>query len=664
MVSLSQIKTEIEKLKKEIELHNRAYYVEDSPVISDFEYDELYRKLRDLEAKYPQFKTSDSPTQAVGDVISEKFSAVKHKYKLYSLDNSNNHEDLRKWYKRIIKEYPNDSELELVAELKIDGLAVALTYEKGLLVKGATRGDGTIGENITENIMQIKGIPHQLSEPIDIDVRGEVYMPVSSFEKLNDYQQEKGMKLFANPRNAAAGSLRQLDSSVTAQRDLYFFAYGAVFDTIKTHVSTHYQMLQMLNSLGFGTNPNSHKFSDITEVIAFCKKWETKRFELDYATDGIVVKLDDLYKQNELGYTARAPKWATAFKFPPEEAWTTLVSIENSVGKTGAVTPVANLVPVKLAGTVVKRASLHNYDEIERLKISVGSKVLVKKAAEIIPKIIACEESTDARLYEPPTICPICSTTLVRPDNEVGLFCSNVSGCPAQIKGRIQFWASKDGMDIDGMGESIVEQLVDKGIVLDVSDIYKLTKEDLYKLDLVKEKTAENLLRSIEESKHRSIGKFLCALSIRHVGKETGELIAQEFPTLEALENAEYEQLLAVDGIGEKVAGTVVAFFDDEFNKIMLKKLENYGVVPQGTSISRVSDIFQDKTFVITGTLSKPRSEYEQQIKSMGGKVSSSVSKKTSYVLAGENPGSKFDKATSLGIIILSEMDYTRLITG
>lgn len=666
-VSLTEIKKQIDLLKEQIAYHNKAYYVQDAPVISDAEYDELFRQLKNLENEYPQFLTPDSPTQKVGAEVSEKFSSVKHKYRLYSLDNSNNYEELEKWYERVKKEYPKGHEIELVAELKIDGLAIALSYENGVFVKGATRGDGTVGENITENLKKVKGIPHKLKEPLDIEVRGEVYMPVASFEKLNESQREKGQKEFANPRNAAAGSVRQLDSDITAQRDLCFFAYGAIIED-KNAPKTHSDTLKFLENNDFNVNSKRLITKGINEVIDFCKRIETERFELGYATDGVVVKVNDISKQNELGYTARAPKWATAFKFPPEEVWTTVKDIKFSVGKTGAITPIAIFEPIQLAGTTVKRASLHNFDEIKRLGIGKDDKVLIKKAAEIIPKVISVD--IEARVGDfshldlsIPSRCPVCNTSLVKPEGEVNLYCPNSLGCPAQIKGRIQYWASKDGMDIDGMGESIVEQLVVKDLINDVADIYALTKDDLLKLDLVKEKTANNLLKSIEESKHRSIGKFLAALSIKLVGKETGELIAQEFPSVEAIENATKEQLTSIDGVGDKVAKSVVEFFSDKNNKIILDKLKRYGVEPKGSSVERVSDKFKGKTFVITGTLSKPRTDFEEEIKSLGGKISSSVSKKTSYVLVGENPGSKFDKATSLGVIILNESDYTRLIT-
>lgn len=651
----------IEELKAEITKHNKAYYEQDAPTISDFEYDELFRELKKLEELYPEYATADSPTQKVGSNVSDKFKEIKHKYRLYSLDNSNNFEDLKRWYERIQKEYPSET-INAVSELKIDGLACALSYKNGILTTGATRGDGIVGEIITDNIKQIKNIPQKLTDPINIEVRGEVYMPVTSFEKLNEKQRENGGKEFANPRNAAAGSLRQDNAEITGQRDLRFFAYAAVFPDGNSP-ETHYEILQLLKKEGFTVNENAKLHNNVASIEEYCKYWEFERQKLDYATDGIVVKLNDVSKQNELGYTARAPKWATAFKFPPEEIETELLDIELSVGKTGALTPVAILTPVQLAGTIVKRASLHNFDEIERLHINIGDKVVIKKAAEIIPKVIKkANPDSDNGIYPTPTNCPCCNAPLVKPEGEVVLYCSNTKTCPAQIKGKIEFWCSKDGMDIDGLGEAIVDDAVEKGIIKDIADIYNLTEEDLMKLDLIKEKSAQNLLKSISDSKNRPLKRFLTSLSIKLVGKETAELIANEFLTLDKVQNATKEALVEIDGVGDKVAESVVDFFKDDDNKKLLEKLHNFGVIPQSADSEKVSDKFKNLTFVITGTLSKPRSDYEAIIKSMGGKVSSSVSKKTSYVLCGENPGSKFDKATSLGVIIIDENSFKDMV--
>lgn len=662
IMDFTEAKERINVLKQLIKENNEAYYVYDAPKITDFEYDELFRELKKLEAQYPLLITSDSPTQKVGDKISDGFKEHTHKYRLYSLDNSNNYEDLKKWYERILKEYPSEKEIELVVELKIDGLSCALSYENGELKIGATRGNGIVGENITENIKSVKGIPLKLPQPLNIEVRGEVYMPVSSFERLNEENIEKGLKEFANPRNAAAGSLRQLDSSITARRDLHFFAYTAISDN--DIFNTHSGALSLLKEAGFTVNPNYKVVKGINPVIELCEYWGVERFNLDYATDGMVIKVNDLFKQNELGFTSRAPKWATAFKFPPEEVWTKLEGIELSVGKTGAVTPVALLTPVQLAGTIVKRASLHNFDEINRLGINIGNEVLIKKAAEIIPKVIKKRDGEDLGVYSAPSECPVCHTPLVKPEGEVALYCPNTLNCPAQIKGRIEYWASKEALDIDGVGESIIEKLLEKGLISDFADLYKLTVNDFMQLDLIKEKSADNLYNAVQASKNPSMTRFLTALSIKLVGKETADLIANEFPTLDAIKSASEEDLIKIDGIGDKAAKSVVEFFKNPYNLSVLNKLEEYGVKPQGSAFEKLSDIFSGKTFVITGTLSKPRNVFEERIKKAGGKVSSSVSKKTSYVLAGENPGSKFDKATALGVIILNERDFELLSQG
>lgn len=662
-MNLEEARVRVEELRKIIEENNEAYYVFDAPKITDFEYDELYRELKRLEEQYPTLVSENSPTQKVGDKTAQGFKELKHKYRLYSLDNSNNYEDLKKWYERTKKEYPNEKDLDLVVELKIDGLSCALSYENGELKIGATRGNGIVGENITQNIKAIKTIPQKLSKPINLEVRGEVYMPISSFERLNEENIAKGLKEFANPRNAAAGSLRQLDFNITAKRDLHFFAYTAISED-KELFKTHYEAMKLLEELGFETNPNYALVKGINPVIEKCEYWAQERFNLNYATDGMVIKVNDLSKQNELGFTARAPKWATAFKFPPEEVWTKLEGIELSVGKTGAVTPVALLKPVQLAGTIVKRASLHNFDEIQRLQINIGNEVLIKKAAEIIPKVIRKRENEDFGIYRTPETCPDCETTLVKPEGEVVLYCPNTLGCPSQIKGRIEYWASKEAMDIDGVGKSIVEKLYDKGLIEDVADLYKLTLDDFMTLDLVKEKSADNLYSAIQGSKTPSMTKFLTALSIKLVGKETADLIANEYPTLESIKNATQEDLTKIDGIGDKVAKSVVDYFADENNKKILSKLEQYGVQPKGSAFEKVSNVFEGKTFVITGTLSQPRNVFEEKIKKYGGKVSGSVSKKTSYVLAGENAGSKFDKASALGVIILTERDFNELSEG
>jgi len=650
----------INYLKDEINKHNYKYYVEDNPEISDFEYDKLFEELKELEEKYPQFRTSDSPTQRIGSV-SEKFLPHKHKYRLYSLDNTYNYEELEKWYEKITKEYGND--VELVCELKIDGLAIALTYENGVFVRGVTRGDGEIGEDITNNLKTVKAIPLKLFENVNVDTRGEVYMPKSSFEKLNEENAAKGEKIFANPRNAASGSIRQLDSKITAKRDLSIFVYGGIFEK-RDLQKTQYDSIMYLKKLGFKTNPNTKLCKNIEEAIEYCKKWENKRNALDYATDGVVIKVNRLDYQEDLGFTSRVPKWATAFKFPPEEATTTLKEIELGVGKTGAVTPVAILEPVFLAGSKVSRASLHNFDEIKRLDVRIGDKVLIKKAAEIIPKVIKVmeDENHEKRpVYQPPQTCPSCTARLVAREGEVNLYCEDTN-CSDQIKAKIEFWVSKDAMDIEHVGPSIINQLYEKKFISNPVDLYRLSMQDLMQLDLVKEKSAYNMHNAIEGSKTNPLNRFITALSIRNVGKETADILANEFGTLEKLQNASKEELNSIDGIGDKMAEEIYDFFRNDENIKMISDLKELGVIPTPVS-APVSDKFKGETFVLTGTLqSMTRDEASEKIKQMGGKTPSSVSKNTSYVVVGENAGSKLEKAKDLGVIILTEDEFLKLI--
>ncbi len=649
-------------LKDEINKANYKYYVEDNPTISDYEYDKMFAELKKLESENPLFVTPDSPTQRVGS-ISEKFFPYKHKYRLYSLDNTYHYEDLTDdWYKKIVKEY---GEQELVCELKIDGLAMALTYENGIFVRGVTRGDGITGEDITNNLKTVKAIPLKLFEPVSVEVRGEVYMPKESFEKLNKENLAKGEKLFANPRNAAAGSIRQLDSKITAQRDLSMFCYTAIFTGgIKDVPKTHYESLMYLKKLGFKVNPNIRLCKNAKEAVEYCKEWDEKRFSLDYATDGVVIKVNDMLVQQEMGFTSRAPKWATAFKFPPEEVTTKLLDIEVSVGKTGAITPVAVLEPVQLGGSTVARASLHNFDEVGRLDVRIGDRVYIKKAAEIIPKVVKViedEEHYNLPEYTPPELCPSCHSRLTTHEDEVNLYCDNPD-CHAKRCAKIEYWVSKDAMDIDKIGPSIIEQLYTKGFVKTPIDLYRLTMQDFMQLDLVKEKSAFNMYTAIQESKNRPLQRLLTAFTIRNVGKETAGLLANEFETLENLEKATVEDLSKIEGIGDVIAQDIYEFFRKPETIQMLKDLKELGIEPAPPA-ENVSDKFKGKTFVLTGTLQNmTRDEASEKIKLLGGKTSSSVSKNTSFVVAGEKAGSKLDKAEKLGVIILTEDDFLNMI--
>ena len=655
------LENEIKELRDEINKYSYNYYVLDNPLISDFEYDALFNKLKKLEEEHPELVTPDSPTQRVGG-LSSSFAEYRHKYRLYSLDNTYNEEELRKWYERVQKECPG--KVELVCELKIDGLAIALTYKDGLFVTGVTRGDGIVGENITQNLKTVKAVPLRLFQNADVEVRGEIYMPKTSFEKLNEENLKSGEKLFANPRNAAAGSLRQLDSTITAKRDLSMFTYTAIIEKSDYIPKTHWESLQYIKQLGFKTNPNIRLVDDIEGAIAFCEEWKTKRFNLNYATDGVVIKVNRLDFQNELGFTSRAPKWATAFKFPPEEITTRLLDIEIGVGKTGAVTPVAVLEPVNLAGSVVSRASLHNFDEIERLDIRIGDRVLIKKAAEIIPKVIKVVDSSEhdtLNKYVPPEYCPECNSRLETREGEVNLYCTNEQ-CPSVIKAKLEYFVSKEAMDIDFIGPSVISQLYSRSMVKSPADFYKLTIDDFMKLDLVKEKSAANMYNSIQQSKSKPFARFLTALSIRHVGKETAELIANDFSTPESIESATLEELSRIEGIGDKIAQSVFAFFHNKENINMVKEFIDLGFNFNDSKIEKSTEL-AGKTFVLTGTLqTMTRDEASNKIKLMGGKTSSSVSKSTSYVVAGANPGSKLDKAQKLGVIILTEDEFLNLI--
>ena len=658
----NDIENRIQYLKDEINKSNYKYYVEENPYLTDFEYDKMFAELKELEEKYPDLKTPDSPTQRVGSV-SEKFFSHKHKYRLYSLDNTYNEEELKKWYERVCKEY--NKKLQLVCELKIDGLAIALTYEKGLFTLGVTRGDGVTGENITPNLKTIKAVPLKLFEPKTLEVRGEIYMPKTSFEKLNEDSLAKGEKVFANPRNAASGSLRQLDSKITAKRDLSMFTYTGIFeDAEDKNIKTHYDGMMYLKKLGFKVNPNIRLVDDIQGAIDYCEEWATKRFDLDYATDGVVIKVNDFDVQKDLGFTARAPKWATAFKFPPEEVSTKLLDIELNTGKTGIVTPVAVLEPVQLAGSTVSRASLHNFDEIARLDIRIGDTVLIKKAAEIIPKVVKVmdtPEHKDLPIYNPPKVCPSCGGALVEKEGEVGLYCQNPD-CSSLMCAKIEYWVSKEAMDIDYVGPSLIQQLYEKKFISNPVDLYRLTTQDLLQLDLIKEKSASNIYTSIQNSKTQPLNRLLTALGIRHVGKETADILAGEFPTLDDIKNADLERLSGIESIGGIIAQSIYDYFHNENNLKLIEELKELGVNP----ISKVkpkSDKLAGKTFVLTGTLQDmTRDEASAIIKSHGGKTSSSVSKKTSYVLAGANAGSKLDKAQDLGVIILTEKDFLEMI--
>ncbi|OAO76743.1 DNA ligase [Anoxybacillus flavithermus] len=658
------VEKQIAELREQIEKHNYAYYVLDQPSISDAEYDELMRKLMELEEQYPQYKTPDSPSQRVGGAPLEAFQKVTHRVPMLSLSNAFNEGDLRDFDRRVRQEV---GDVRYVCELKIDGLAVSLRYEDGYFVQGATRGDGTTGEDITENLKTIRSLPLRLRKQVTIEVRGEAYMPRKSFEKLNEKRKMNGEELFANPRNAAAGSLRQLDPKVAASRQLDIFAYHVV-NAEELGILSHSAALNYLDELGFKTNPARQVCETIDDVLAYIEQWHERRASLPYDIDGIVIKVDAFAQQKQLGATAKSPRWAIAYKFPAEEVVTQLVDIEISVGRTGVVTPTAILQPVRVAGTIVQRASLHNEDYIREKDIRLGDYVIIKKAGDIIPEVVRSLPERRTGKEEPfdmPTHCPVCASELVRLDDEVALRCVNPQ-CPAQIREGLIHFVSRQAMNIDGLGEKVIAQLFEHGLVRSVADLYTLTKDELVALERMGEKSATNLLRAIEASKQNSLERLLFGLGIRHVGAKAAKTLAEHFETMERLQQATKEELTAIHEIGEKMADSIVTYFSKEEVKQLLERLRAYGVNMTYKGAKQTVDIsstFAGKTFVLTGTLqSMSRSEAKETIEALGGKVTGSVSKKTDVVVVGEDAGSKLGKAKQLGITIWDEARFLQEI--
>ncbi|WP_026584849.1 NAD-dependent DNA ligase LigA [Bacillus sp. J33] len=659
-MDLQTAEKKVKDLHNLLNQYNYEYHVLDQPSVPDAEYDRLMRELIELEDQFPELKTGDSPTQRVGGEILDMFEKVEHQSQMLSLGNAFNEQDLRDFDRRVRQGAGED--VTYVCELKIDGLAVSLRYEDGLFVLGATRGDGTIGENITANLKTIRSIPLRLKEEVSMEVRGEAFMPRRSFEALNKAKEENGEEPFANPRNAAAGSLRQLDPRLAAKRNLDIFVYG-IADTGDTGVVSHSEGLDYLDSLGFKTNKERKKCANIEEVIEYVESWTDKRPNLSYDIDGIVIKVDSLEQQEQLGTTAKSPRWAIAYKFPAEEVVTTLRDIELSVGRTGVVTPTAILDPVRVAGTTVQRASLHNEDLIREKDIKIGDKVVVKKAGDIIPEVVnvlADKRTGEEQDFSMPTHCPECESELVRLDGEVALRCINPK-CPAQIREGLIHFVSRNAMNIDGLGEKVISQLFAENLIKDVADIYKLTYGQLIQLERMGEKSVNNLLQAIENSKQNSLEKLLFGLGIRHVGAKAAKTLAQEFGNMEMLEKATREDLTAINEIGEKMADSVVTFFEQEEAHELLKELKTAGVNmeykgPKPVSIESSDSFFAGKTVVLTGKLEiMSRNEAKEKIEALGGKVSGSVSKKTDVVIAGEDAGSKLAKAQELGIEVWNE---------
>ncbi|MBE5103549.1 NAD-dependent DNA ligase LigA [Priestia aryabhattai] len=658
-------KSRVQELRDVLNQYGYEYYVLDQPSVPDAEYDKLMNELIEIEESFPELKTADSPTQRIGGQVLDAFEKVQHQTSMLSLGNAFNEEDLRDFDRRV-RQAVGD-EFSYVCELKIDGLAVSLRYEDGYLVLGATRGDGTIGENITENLKTIRSIPLRIKEALSMEVRGEAFMPRKSFEALNEAKMERDEVPFANPRNAAAGSLRQLDPKIAAKRNLDIFVY-AMTDTGELEIDSHSESLNLLDELGFKTNKERQTCETIDDVIAYIESWQTQRPELSYDIDGIVVKVDSFDQQAELGTTAKSPRWAIAYKFPAEEVVTKLVNIELTVGRTGVITPTAILEPVQVAGTTVQRASLHNEDLIREKDIRIGDYVVVKKAGDIIPEVVNVIEEKrtgEEQEFTMPTHCPECESELVRLEGEVALRCINPS-CPAQIREGLIHFVSRNAMNIDGLGEKVISQLFREQLIKDVADIYTLTKQQLIELERMGEKSADNLIAAIEASKENSLERLLFGLGIRHVGAKAAKTLAQHFETIDKLTKATYDELVAINEIGAKMADAIVAYFTQEEVQELIHELKEYGVNltykgPKLVSVENVDSVFAGKTVVLTGKLEQlSRNEAKAQIEALGGKVTGSVSKKTDLVVAGEEAGSKLTKANELEIEV---WDEARLLT-
>ncbi|KAA0546355.1 NAD-dependent DNA ligase LigA [Bacillus sp. BGMRC 2118] len=655
-----QLHERIEELRDLLNKWNYEYHVLDKPTVPDSEYDQTLHELIRLEAENPHLLTDDSPSQRVGGAALSVFEKVEHRTAMLSLGNAFNDDDLRD-FDRKVRQGVGD-QVSYVCELKIDGLAVSLRYEDGLFVQGATRGDGSIGEDITQNLKTIRSIPLRLTKPFSLEVRGEAYMPKKSFDALNEQKKAAGEELFANPRNVAAGSLRQLDPKLAAKRNLDIFVYG-IGNVGSTGVTSHSQGLDLLHELGFKTNPEREKCASIEDVINYVQKWQEKRPNLAYEIDGIVIKVDSLEQQDELGFTAKSPRWAIAYKFPAEEVITKLIDIELSVGRTGVVTPTAILEPVRVAGTVVKRASLHNEDLIREKDIKLGDTVIVKKAGDIIPEVVGVltERRTGEEVeFAMPTHCPECESELVRLEGEVALRCINPM-CPAQIREGLIHFVSRDAMNIDGLGERVISQLFEEKLISDVADIYRLEKDQLVQLERMGDKSATNLVNSIQASKSNSLEKLLFGLGIRHVGAKAAKTLAQQFETIERLQEAKVEELVAINEIGDKMAESVATYFDNPDVQKLISELRELGVNtsyngPKLVNVEDIDSYFAGKTVVLTGKLEiLSRNEAKEKIELLGGKVSGSVSKKTDLLIAGEAAGSKLEAAQKHGVEIWDE---------
>lgn len=661
MADEAQLFQHLQELKDRIEDANVHYYGLDQPVLTDADYDALMQELLAIEKAHPEWRTPDSPSQRVGGVVAKEFPKVRHAEPLLSLDNAFNAGDLREFDRRVRLVAP---QAEYVVELKIDGLTVALTYEEGILVRGATRGDGEVGEEITANVRTIPAIPLRLRQPLArLDVRGEGYMPKDSFARLNQEREEEGLATFANPRNAAAGSLRQQDSKITAQRRLSYFAYQ-VLTPEEAALSSQTEVLSFLKAQGFQVNPEFKVFQTVEDVIQYCDAMAEARHSFAYDIDGLVIKVNDMAQQRELGFTAKSPRWAIAYKFPAEQVETVVEDIEVRVGRTGVLTPTAHLTPVLVAGSTVSRATLHNIDNIRAKDIRIGDHVLLQKAGDVIPEVVRSlpeKRTGDEQIFTMPLVCPECQSPVIREEGEAAHRCTSIS-CPAQQREAIIHFVSRDAMNIDGLGPAVIQQLLESHLIHDAADLYALPFEDLIKLERMGKKSAENLLQALENSKGRGLAALLFALGIRHVGAKAGKILAQQFHTMEALEQAELEELQNIPDIGPTMAQSIVRFFRLESSQRFLAKLREAGVV-MTTEETSAPQIFAGQSIVVTGSLKQwDRQGIETLIEAYGGKAAGSVSKKTAFVVAGEKAGSKLAKAQELGIPVLSEEEFARLL--
>jgi DNA ligase (NAD+) len=659
-----------QELRELIEYHNEQYFVFDAPEVADAEFDALVKELRELEGAHPELITPDSPTQRPGGRPASTFSPVEHRARMLSLDNAFSRDELLAWGTRVEKLVP--SPLRFVSEPKLDGLAISLQYEKGRFTVGATRGDGRTGEDVTQNLRTVKAVPEKLKGkriPDQIEVRGEVFMPLAAFEELNRRQGAAGERLFTNARNAAAGSLRQKDPRVTASRDLDFFAYQLGVKEGGPALRSHHETLAWLSGVGLPVNPHIERLTDLDSVAAFCERMLVQRHSLGYEIDGAVVKVDDLAQRDEMGFTSKAPRWAIAFKFPPEERTTKLLNIMVSIGRTGRATPFAMLEPVFVGGSTVGLATLHNQDEVARKDVRVGDTVIVRKAGDVIPEVVGpvmADRKRGARRWKFPANCPACGSPFVRLEGEADTHCVNVE-CPEQRVQRIVHFASRGAMDIEGLGEERVRQFVDAGLLVDAGDIYSLTVERLLPLERMAQKSAENLVSGIDSSRGRGLARVLVGLGVRHLGPTAAQAVARALGSLDALEAASVEELTAVDGVGRVIAESVARFFAIDGNKVVVEKLRVAGVdltAPIAAPVRAPGGVsLEGLTFVLTGGLEGfSREQAQAEIEARGGKVTNSVSKKTSYVVVGESPGSKLAKAEQLGVAVVDETAFVDLL--